>query len=73
VLPDMFHPLVFVGKQALRTWTELSDLWWTKWHWDRLLSEYVGLPLPLSFHEYAIFTFHLPKPKPYNLRNWQRP
>jgi hypothetical protein len=22
----------------------MGDLWWTKWHWDRFLSVYVGLP-----------------------------
>jgi hypothetical protein len=21
------------------------DLWWTKWHWDRFLSEFFGFPL----------------------------
>jgi hypothetical protein len=24
------------------------DLWWTKWHWDRLFSEYCGFPLSIS-------------------------
>jgi hypothetical protein len=26
------------------------DLWWTKWHWDRFFSEYLGFPLSISFH-----------------------
>jgi hypothetical protein len=26
------------------------DLWWTKWHWDRFLSEFFGFPLSISFH-----------------------
>jgi hypothetical protein len=28
----------------------MSDLWWTKWHWDRFFTEYFGLPLSVSFH-----------------------
>jgi hypothetical protein len=30
------------------------DLWWTKWHWDRLFSEYFGFPLSVSFHRCSI-------------------
>jgi hypothetical protein len=30
------------------------DLWWTKWHWDRFLSENFGFPLPNSFHRCSI-------------------
>jgi hypothetical protein len=30
------------------------DLWWTKWHWDRFFSEYVGFPLSISFHRSSI-------------------
>jgi hypothetical protein len=26
------------------------DLWWTKWHWDRFLPEYIGFPLSVLFH-----------------------
>ena len=28
----------------------MSNLWWTKWHWDRCYSQYVGFP-PSLFHE----------------------
>jgi hypothetical protein len=31
------------------------DLWWTKWHWDRFLSEHFGFPLSVSFHQSSIF------------------
>jgi hypothetical protein len=26
------------------------DLWWTKWHWDRFISEIFGFFLSMSFH-----------------------
>ena len=26
------------------------DLWWTKWHWERVFPEYFGFPLSMSFH-----------------------
>jgi hypothetical protein len=32
------------------------DLWWTKWHWDKLLSELFSFPLSVSFHRCSIFT-----------------
>jgi hypothetical protein len=35
------------------------DLWWTKWHWDRLLYEFFGLPLSVSFHRDYILICHL--------------
>jgi hypothetical protein len=30
------------------------DLWWTKWHWDRVFSEYFGFSLSISFHRCSI-------------------
>jgi hypothetical protein len=33
------------------------DLWWTKWHWDRFLSEYFSFPLSVSFHHCSILIF----------------
>jgi hypothetical protein len=32
------------------------DLWWTKWYWERFLSEFFGFPLTVAFHYYSIFT-----------------
>jgi len=26
------------------------DLWWINWHWERVFSNYFGVPLSLSFH-----------------------
>jgi hypothetical protein len=26
------------------------DLWWAKWHWDRLFFEFFGFPLSISFY-----------------------
>jgi hypothetical protein len=26
------------------------DLWWTEWHWNRFISEFLGFPLSVSFH-----------------------
>jgi hypothetical protein len=28
----------------------MLDLWWTKWHWGRVVSKYFSFPLSLSFH-----------------------
>jgi len=33
------------------------DLWWTKWHCDRFLSQYFCFPLSVSFHQRSIFIF----------------
>jgi hypothetical protein len=30
------------------------SLWWTKWHWDRLFSQYFSFPLSVSFHHCSI-------------------
>jgi hypothetical protein len=30
------------------------DLWYSKWHWDRFLSEYFGFPMSISFHRCSI-------------------
>jgi hypothetical protein len=30
------------------------DLWWTKWHCDRFLPEYLGFALSVSFHRCSI-------------------
>jgi hypothetical protein len=35
------------------------DLWWTKWHWDTGVSEFLGLPPSLSFHPGSIVMYHL--------------
>jgi hypothetical protein len=32
------------------------DLWWTKWHWERVFSESFGFPLSISFHRCSILT-----------------
>jgi hypothetical protein len=40
------------------------DLWWTKWHWDRFLSEYFGFPLSISFHRFSIKWKSRKKPSP---------
>jgi hypothetical protein len=33
------------------------DLWWTKWHWDRLFSEFFGFPLSISFHRRSAYSY----------------
>jgi len=30
------------------------NLWWTKWHYDRFLSQHFGFPLSVSFHQWSI-------------------
>jgi hypothetical protein len=34
----------------------MSDLWWTKWHWERFFSESFGVPQSISYHCCSIFT-----------------
>ena len=33
------------------------ELWSTKWHWDRIFSEYSGRPMSVSFHQCSILAF----------------
>jgi hypothetical protein len=35
------------------------DLWWTKWHWDRVFSEFFGFAVSMSFHRSFILIYHL--------------
>jgi hypothetical protein len=35
------------------------DLWWTKWHWDRFISEFLGSALSVSFHCCSPYSCHL--------------
>jgi hypothetical protein len=34
------------------------DLWWTKWHWDRFLSEFFGF-FPCQYHSTVAFQTHI--------------
>jgi hypothetical protein len=36
------------------TGQSMWDLWWTKWHWDRLFPEYFGFPPSISFYRCSI-------------------
>jgi hypothetical protein len=31
-------------------------LLWKKWHWDRLLVEFLGIPLSVSFHHDSLYS-----------------
>jgi hypothetical protein len=36
------------------------DLWWTKWHWDRFVSEFLGFPR--QYHSTVVvhtYVYHL--------------
>ena len=33
-------------------------LWWTKWHWNRCFSEYLGFPHSVSFPKYSTLLLH---------------
>jgi hypothetical protein len=39
------------------------DLWWTKWHWDRDLSQYLGYLLSVSLRQFSIHLIY-PPPTP---------
>jgi hypothetical protein len=49
-------------------------LWWTMCHWDRVFSDYFGLPLSLSFHECSIpiFIFILLLPEGQTCEAWEK-
>jgi len=34
------------------------EIWWKKWHWDRVSSKNFGVPLSVSFHQFSILFFH---------------
>jgi hypothetical protein len=37
------------AEARVRSWGQsMWDLWWTKWHWDRFFSKYLGFPC--QFH-----------------------
>jgi hypothetical protein len=50
---EVVTALLIVKLQA-RLGQSMWDLWWTKWHWDRFISEYFSFPLPISFHQCSI-------------------
>jgi hypothetical protein len=33
------------------------DLWWTKWNWDRFISEFFCFPLSISFHRGSPYSY----------------
>jgi hypothetical protein len=33
------------------------DLWWIKWHWDRVFFEFFGFPLAISFHHDSPYSY----------------
>jgi hypothetical protein len=41
----------------LRLGQPMWDLWWEKWHWDRLFSEFFGFPLSMSFHRGSSYSY----------------
>ena len=43
-------------------------LWWTKWHWDMFLSEYLKFDLLVSLHPSPWSFFH-PSPRLYDIKN----
>ena len=48
------------GTQTLASFqgsTYISDLWWTKWKWDRILSRYFGSLLSLSLRQCSTLVF----------------
>jgi hypothetical protein len=45
-------------------------LWWTKWHWERLFSEYFGFPLQYNSTS-ALYSFSHPSLMLCSLSSWQ--
>jgi hypothetical protein len=41
----------------LRPCQSTWDLWWTKRHWDRVFSEFLGFPLSTSFHRGSSYSY----------------
>jgi len=36
----------------------MCNVWWTKWHFDRILYEYFGLTPSVPFHHCSILILH---------------
>jgi len=53
-----YHPLLHIPchcrEASFIPGQSMWDLWWTKWHWDRILSQYFTLLLSVSCHHCAI-------------------
>jgi hypothetical protein len=45
------------GGPGSRPGQSIWDLWWTKWHWDRFLSEFFGFYL--SYHSTVALQTHI--------------
>ena len=68
---DAFYSLSLISCHGLGDWSpvfhcvgpgfipgqSIWDLWWTKGHWDRLFSEYLGFPLSISLHQCSVLIF----------------
>jgi hypothetical protein len=35
------------------------NLWWAKWHWDRVFSEFFGFPANIIPPSFSILIYHL--------------
>jgi hypothetical protein len=47
-------------------------LWWAKWQWGRLFSEFFGFPLSVSLHQCSVpIRWSVTDAMLYNLSNWQ--
>jgi acyl-CoA synthetase (AMP-forming)/AMP-acid ligase II len=46
-------------------------LWWLKWHWDRLFSQYFGSPLSVSSHQFYIVIYVLILPEGQVGKAWE--
>jgi hypothetical protein len=49
------RPLTAEGRLGSCPGQSLWDLWWTKWHWDWVFSEF-GFPLSVSFRHGSPYT-----------------
>jgi hypothetical protein len=47
------------GVPDSRPGQSMWDLWWTKWHWDRVFSEFFCFPLSISFQRRSPNSYHL--------------
>jgi hypothetical protein len=53
------HPGLHRRESVLIPGQSMSDLWWRKWHWHRILTEYFRFSLSVSFHQWPIVIYRL--------------
>jgi hypothetical protein len=47
----------FTAEDRVHTRHSIWDLWWIKWHWNILFSEFFSFPLSVLFHRGSVCSY----------------